>query len=97
MKPPTRTESVETNRSKLLDELLAGVAPGCPHTKSNPEECPLYNVRKMATAEIVAWLDGLQPPEKEYLILYHQCCLMMRWEGEAARGSGRAHVTADLA
>lgn len=57
----------------------------CPHTKSNPADCPLAEVRKMKPAAISKWLDGLRTEDKEYLMLYHQCCLVIRWETERAK------------
>lgn len=42
----------------------------------------------MKPAAIAKWLDGLRIEEKEYLMLYHQCCLVIRWE--TARAAERA-------
>jgi hypothetical protein len=58
-------------------ELMALVAL-CPYTQTNPPECPLCEVRKLGSADIRAWLDGLKRGDKEYLLLYHRCCLAVR-------------------
>lgn len=65
---------------RWLDQQLAQVAPNCPWTHRNPRECPLYEVRKLPTEDMLQWLDGLSVEEKEYLVLYHQCCLAIKWE-----------------
>ena len=69
-----------------LREQLASLAVGCPHTRSNPSSCPLHEVRLLEPAAILDWLDGLSSDEKEFLMLYHQCCLVINRERDAAAG-----------
>jgi hypothetical protein len=66
----------------LLREKLVLLAIECPYTKSNPPTCPLHDVRKLDPASIIDWLDGLSSEEKDFLTLYHQCCLVAQWEAE---------------
>lgn len=75
-----------------LREQLRTLATGCPHTKTNPDGCPLHDVRQLEPAAIIDWLDGLSPEEKDFLMLYHQCCLVINRERDAvaAQPSGRA-------
>ena len=65
-----------------LREQLVTLAISCPHTKSNPSSCPLHEVRKLESAAILDWLDGLSREDLDYLTLYHQCCLVTKWESE---------------
>ena len=67
-----------------LREQLASLAVGCPHTKSNPSSCPLHDVRMLEPEAIIDWLDGLSTDEKEFLMLYHQCCLVISRERDSA-------------
>lgn len=76
-------------RTRWLDEQLRQVAVNCPHTKTNPADCPLFEVRKLPPSELAEWLTGLKPEEKEYLMLYHECCLLVRWEKEHGKDKER--------
>lgn len=69
-------------RQRWISEQLRAVAASCPYTQTNPADCPLFEVRKLPLPELVAWFAGLRPDEKEYLMLYHECCLLVRWERE---------------
>jgi hypothetical protein len=69
-----------------LREQLASLAVGCPHTKANPSSCPLHDVRLLEPAAIIDWMDGLSNEEKEFLMLYHQCCLVINRERGSATG-----------
>ena len=67
---------------RWLEKEIAPLAASCPWTKTNPAECPLSGVRELAPADVAKWLAALSPQEREYLVLYHQCCLAIRWENE---------------
>jgi hypothetical protein len=67
-----------------LREQLASLAVGCPHTKSNPSSCPLHDVRLLEPEAIIDWLDSLNNEEKDFLMLYHQCCLVINRERDSA-------------
>jgi hypothetical protein len=81
-KPAPRASSVSPERLRWLDQQLAELTVACPWANKNPLECPLCNVRKLPTSAVADWLARLTPEEKEYLILYHQCCLAIKWENE---------------
>jgi|GEM_PF-5369076 len=63
-----------------LREQLILLAAGCPHSQSNPTSCPLHDVRLLEPAAAIDWVDGLSGEQKDFLMLYHQCCLMINWE-----------------
>lgn len=81
--PPQR--SGNGHDTDWLREQIIVLTAGCPHTKSNPPACPLHEVRKLEPAAIVAWMDGLNSNEKEFLMMYHQCCLVINRERDADR------------
>src|SRR5688572_3471904 len=84
---PARATKFSPERLRWLNEQLTTIAPTCPWTKRNPPECPLWGVRKLPTSAIAEWLHQLSAEEKEYLVLYHQCCLTIKWEN-ATMGPG---------
>jgi len=52
---------------------------------ANPSACPLHEVRKLGPAAAIDWIDGLSREEKEFLLQYHQCCLLVEWERDWSR------------
>lgn len=34
----------------------------------------------MEPAAIIDWLDGLNREEQDFVALYHECCLVTKWE-----------------
>ena len=81
-RPPARAAKFPPKRLRWLNRQIAQIVPTCPWTKHNPPECPLCEVRKLSARAVAEWLDRLSPEEKEYLVLYHQCCLAIKWENE---------------
>lgn len=80
-----RPPALTPERLRWLNDQLAQLAVGCPWSNSNPAECPLCNVRKLPAADIAKWLERLSQGDKEYLVLYHQCCLAVKSEDEVTR------------
>ena len=77
--PPQDDVTVEYDVDRLREQLVL-LAVECPYTKSNPAGCPLHEVRKMKPSSIIDWLDGLNREEKDFVTLYHHCCLVTKWE-----------------
>ena len=67
-----------------LREQLVLLAASCPHTKSNPWTCPLHALRQMEPSAIIDWIDALEDRDREYLMFYHQCCLVTQRERDLA-------------
>jgi hypothetical protein len=89
---PSQTSTPPAHDLDQLREQLVLLAARCPHTKSNPPSCPLHGLRQMEPSAIIDWLDGLQNDEREFLLFYHQCCLMTwreRNRAAARRGGAR--------
>lgn len=61
-------------KEEFRDELLP-LAEVCPVTESNPEDCPLYLVRKLNPLQRFQWFDALGENGLAYLASYHQICL----------------------
>jgi hypothetical protein len=65
----------QASRLRWLNHQLEQFVPTCPWAQGNPNECPLYKLRKKSARTVAKWIDGLTIGDKEYLVLYHQCCL----------------------
>lgn len=79
--PPLEKANLVRDVEQLREQLVM-LAVACPYTKSNPITCPLHEVRRQEPAAILDWLDNLSREEKDFLILYHQCCLVAKWEDD---------------
>ena len=99
METPPLGKAAARRDADWLREQLVSLAVGCPHTKGSPAGCPLHEVRKLEPSEIIDWVDRLRPDEKEFLMLYHQCCFVINWERDMAprrrreRNPARAKVS----
>ena len=69
-------------RLRWLNHQLEQFLPTCPWEQRNPKECPLYKLRKRNASTVAKWIDGLTIGDKEYLVLYHKCCLAIK-QGKA--------------
>lgn len=59
-------------------ELRAGILnldECCPVEDCNPEECPLYQLRKMKPLQRLEWLNALSEDDLAYLVAYHDVCI----------------------
>ncbi len=50
----------------------------CPFDHCNPDDCPLFPVRKMKPKQRRRWLDGLEEDGLSYLAAYHHVCLSVK-------------------
>jgi len=68
---------------QLKDQLLLNLSElskACPFHHANPEDCPLFPLRKMKSAKRLAWLRALSEEELSYLATYHHVCLRIKLE-----------------
>jgi hypothetical protein len=52
----------------------------CPFHHENPEDYPLFPLRKMAPAKRLQWINALSESDLEYLATYHRVCLGIKME-----------------
>jgi hypothetical protein len=69
---------------KELRASLVSIAYCCPVDSCNPEDCPLFLLRKLPPADRVAWLDGLNMADAQYLSFYHHVCMRLKLEQSCA-------------
>jgi hypothetical protein len=74
----TDTSPSSTPSQRRKDELkanLISLTEACPVDKCNPEDCPLYRVRKMKPTERLLWFTALSEQDLTHLAAYHYICL----------------------
>jgi hypothetical protein len=87
------TAPVETKRAArrhdldLLRDHLVALPEACPRTRADEAECPLHQLRKLKSEQIMEWLDGCNRRQIEFLVKYHKCSLVAWWEGYGPKGS----------
>ena len=69
-----KTKSVRCCRDELLASLIH-LAECCPVEGCNPEECPLYQMRKLKHAARLKWFNELTKDDLDYLAAYHYTCM----------------------
>jgi hypothetical protein len=65
---------------------LSELSKACPFHQSNPEDCPLFPLRKMKSTKRLRWLRALSEADLSYLATYHHICLRIKLELEQAVG-----------
>lgn len=76
MKRKTRRRS--TFESRAAKKLLAAaqeLTAACPLSQCNPEDCPLYTLRKLPIRKRLQWLSELSESDLAYLTTYHSTCM----------------------
>ena len=68
--PPVRKEELRASLLELAECCLLGQA--------NPEDCPLFLLRKMDPVKRSQWFNLLSEDDLIYLAAYHQVCLNIR-------------------
>ncbi|MCX6895456.1 MAG: hypothetical protein NTZ16_08180 [Verrucomicrobia bacterium] len=71
--PKTRAE---------LESVALELIVACPLDSSNPQNCPLRQLREQPLTERVRWLRALADEELAYLVSYHQVCLNTKLQAE---------------
>ena len=75
--------SIPHKEQNELRANLLKLSEGCPFHLANPEDCPLFALRRMKPAKRLEWINALSGNDLVYLATYHRVCLRMR------RGSSR--------
>ena len=96
METPPREANPGSDADRINEQLVR-LAKECPYTGSNPPTCPLHEVRKLDPETTIGWLNGLAGEEKEFLMLYHDCCVLTHWERDWANVSENLKLRAGAA
>ena len=72
-----------------LEEQTAPLLQNCPVDGTNPDSCPLHELRALPLAARKRWIGNLSDSELKYLLTYHATC-----SAERNRTLGFAHGSA---
>jgi hypothetical protein len=61
-----------------LPASLLKLSEACPFDQTNPEDCPLFTLRKMRPKNRSQWLSALTEDDLEFLAAYHRVCLHLK-------------------
>ena len=64
-----------TSRKDKLKANLLELGEACPFHRDNPEDCPLFELRKLPRTKRLEWFRELSEEDLVYLTTYHQVCL----------------------
>ena len=66
-----------------LRAILLQLSEACPFHLANPEDCPLFELRRMDPTKRLQWFDALSESDLAYLATYHQFCLRIKMASPA--------------
>ncbi len=67
-------------RANLLE-----LSKACPFDQTNPQDCPLFLLRRMRPARRLQWFHALPENDLGYLAAYHRVCLAVKVESGLAK------------
>ena len=71
---PVVGSMLRQQKNKLRVSLME-LTETCPFDSCNPEDCPLFPLRKMSQRERLRWFKALAEKDLVYLAAYHYTCL----------------------
>jgi hypothetical protein len=66
------------SRSDLLRASLISLTERCPGVECNPEDCPLFRLRKMKPSARLQWFQALTEEDLDFLAAYHHVCMNVK-------------------
>jgi hypothetical protein len=57
---------------------LISLAKRCPVGERNPEDCPLFSIRKMKPMARLNWFKGLPEEDLGFIAAYHHVCMNLK-------------------
>lgn len=77
METTVKMKSAKSQRDELRSSLIL-LAERCPVEGCNPEDCPLYHVRKLKRAARLKWFNALTGDDLNYVAAYHHTCMNLK-------------------
>jgi hypothetical protein len=72
--------SMPDEQKKELRANLLELTEACPFHHANPEDCPLFRLRKMKPRKCLQWFNALTENDLAYLASYHRVCFATKVE-----------------
>ena len=79
-----KIKAIRGLKSELRANLVQ-LAEACPFHHANPEDCPLFPLRKVEPRKRLEWLNALSESDLAYLATYHRVCLRIKVESGPAK------------
>ena len=67
----------QQHSNALQAELLA-LSEVCPFDQSNPDDCPLFPLRRMPRKDRMLWCGALDAEALAYVVAYHHTCMRIK-------------------
>ncbi len=77
--------SIPREQKNELRANLLKLSEACPFHHDNPEDCPLFALRKMEPTKRVQWFDALIEDDLVFLANYHRVCFTTKVEAGSAK------------
>jgi hypothetical protein len=71
-------QKTKPSRRDELGTSLISLAKCCPINEGNPEDCLLFQVRKLKPSVRLDWLKALDEDDLNFVAAYHHICLNVR-------------------
>ena len=84
-----KINAIREERTRLRANLLK-LSEACPFHVANPEDCPLFPLRRMAPTKRLQWVSALSESDLAYLATYHRVCLRIKVESGSAKQRTKA-------
>jgi hypothetical protein len=72
--------SMPDEQKQELRANLLELTEACPSHDANPEDCPLFLLRKMKPRKRLQWFNALTDNDLVYLASYHRVCFTTKVE-----------------
>jgi len=78
-----KIKAIRDQESELRANLLQ-LSEACPFHIANPEDCPLFPLRRMEPTKRLQWVNALSESDLADLATYHRVCLRIKVESGSA-------------
>jgi hypothetical protein len=82
--------NVIRERENELRANLLQLSEACPFHLANPEDCPLFQFRRMKPTKRLQWVNALSESDLAYLATYHRVCFRIKVESGSAKQRTKA-------
>jgi hypothetical protein len=73
-----KAESIGHGKLNQMRANVLKLSEACPFHVTNPEDCPLFELRKLAPSKRLQWVKALSKDDLEYLATYHRVCIRIK-------------------
>jgi len=75
------SHAASADRRVRMERQAMQLARSCPIDRTNPDHCPLCDLRLLPARERNLWVQSLTMEELDYLMLYHHSCSSLKTNG----------------